>query len=277
MPCDKVVLVILDGLRPDAVRPDVMPALSFFSGLHWSAAHAITISPSVTVAAITSLATGVSPETHRLVEPGIRTVGMFAGLTLLPAHLRKHGKRVGIVMSDIPLPQLILARALLGVAGITDITPGGTRPVEVAERAVREVTRKGSGLTVVYLNECDRAGHAEGWMSPWYLSEAARLDDAVAKLIPLADREDTLVIIVADHGGGGLVPHDHEGDHPLNLRIPLVMAGSGVRERTRSQTPAHLLDVPATIIARLGLPVPSNYQGRVLAEAFEIPEVVAVA
>jgi predicted AlkP superfamily pyrophosphatase or phosphodiesterase len=271
-PCTKVVLVILDGLRPDAIRPTVMPNLTALRERYWSAAHAITISPSVTVAALTSLATGVSPATHRFTEPGLRMLGMFTGLTLLPAHLRRHGKKVAIVCNEVPAPQLILARTLLGVVGVNDLLPGGFRPEEVAAKAVEVATRPDAAFTVLYLNDCDRAGHSEGWMSPWYLSEAARLDDAIAVLTPLLDRADTLLIIVADHGGGGIVPHDHEGDHPLNLRIPLILAGTGVHPATRSQRPASLLDVPPTILTALGVSVPANYEGRVLTEAFATSE-----
>lgn len=74
----KVVLVILDGLRPEAISPAVMPGLTALAAEHWRAAHAVTVSPSVTVAALTSLATGVSPARHGLVQPGLRTLGMFA-------------------------------------------------------------------------------------------------------------------------------------------------------------------------------------------------------
>lgn len=272
----KVALVILDGLRPEAITPAVMPALSALSADHWRPAHAVTVSPSVTVAALTSLATGVSPARHGLVEPGLRTLGMFSGLTLLPSHLRRNDRQVTIVTTDLPIPSLILARTLIGVAGAVDLVTGGMEPASVGEVAAREIIRRGPGLTVVYLNDCDRAGHASMWMSPVYLEAAARLDQAVAVLAELARRDDTLLLFCADHGGGGLVPHDHDGDHPLNLRIPIILAGRGLHSRTLSQRPAQLLDIPPTILAALGVPVPASYEGRVLSEAFTV-EAEAVA
>jgi predicted AlkP superfamily pyrophosphatase or phosphodiesterase len=272
----KVVLVVLDGLRPEAVTPEVMPALTALSAAHWRALHAVTVSPSVTVAALTSLASGVSPERHGLIEPGFRTLGMFSELTLLPMHLRRNERQVGIVTTTLPIPSQILARTLLGVAGAVDLISGGEEPESVGETTAREVIKRGAGLTVVYLNDCDRAGHASMWMSPVYLEAASRLDHAVAILAELARRDDTLLIVTADHGGGGLVPHDHDGDHPLNLRIPLILAGRGVHRATTSQRPAHLLDIPPTIIDAFGLAVPTSYEGRVLSEAFTT-ERVAVA
>jgi arylsulfatase A-like enzyme len=253
-----------------------MPALSSLGAEHWRAAHAVTVSPSVTVAALTSLATGVGPERHGLVEPGFRALGMLSELTLLPGHLRRNDRQVTIVTTDLPVPSLILARTLLSVAGAVDLVAGGVEPASVGDIATREVIRRGPGLTVVYLNDCDRAGHASMWMSPVYFEAAAGLDQAVGVLAELARRDDTLLIFCADHGGGGLVPDDHDGDHPLNLRIPIILAGHGIRRRVLSHRPATLLDIPPTILASLGVAVPASYEGRILSEAFAV-EAEAVA
>lgn len=276
-PYKKVVLVILDGLRPEAITAEVMPALTALGAEHWRAAHAVTISPSVTVAALTSLATGVTPERHGMVEPGLKSIGALSGLTFLPAHLRKHDRQSTIITTDIPLPSLILAKTLLGFAGSVELVTGGVEPVSVGAVAVREIARRGPGLSVVYLNDCDQAGHASMWMSPVYLEAAARLDRAVGLLAELARRDDTLLLFCADHGGGGLVPNDHDGDHPLNRRIPIILAGRGVKRRAVSQRPASLLDIPPTISDALGVPVPASYEGRVLSEAFVREAEVAVA
>lgn len=67
----RVVLILVDGLRPDVVKPDLMPRLWALSREYTRADLARTIRPSVTVAALASLATGVRPDTHRLTEPGL--------------------------------------------------------------------------------------------------------------------------------------------------------------------------------------------------------------
>ena len=59
----KVVLVVIDGLRPDAITPERMPVLSDMVNRGWRAPQAVTVRPSVTVAALTSLASGVAPAT----------------------------------------------------------------------------------------------------------------------------------------------------------------------------------------------------------------------
>lgn len=269
---DKVVLVLLDGLRPDAIRPDVMPSLHALAARYWQAAHAVTVSPSVTVAALTSLATGVSPARHRFTTPSIGALPGLRDLTALPHQLRQHGRQFTVVTSDLTPAQQMLATTLLGLSGIGTLVTGGKTPALVAERAVREVTHRGEGMTFVYLNDCDRIGHPHGWMSTPYLEAAGALDRAVARLSGLIGLDDTLLLFAADHGGGGIVPDDHDGDHPLNLRIPLIFAGRRLRDRTLSQRPAHLLDIPTTLLAALGVPVPASYEGRVLSEAFVTQE-----
>jgi hypothetical protein len=42
---------------------------------------------------------------------------------------------------------------------------------------------------------------------------------------------DSLFCVLADHGGGGVAPTDHDAPHPVNDRIPLVLAGPRVRRK----------------------------------------------
>ena len=76
----RVVLVLADGLRPDALTPGLMPSLHSLGEGYARARDARTVRPSVTVAALASLATGVGPATHRLTEPGL---GFLPGLRRL--------------------------------------------------------------------------------------------------------------------------------------------------------------------------------------------------
>jgi predicted AlkP superfamily pyrophosphatase or phosphodiesterase len=102
-----------------------MPSLDGLARTYTMALRASTVRPSRTVAALASLATGVAPETHGLIEPGL---GFLARLpTLRPR----------------------------------------ARDVARAAQALALAPSRG-GLVFVYLNDCDQAGHAHGWMSPQY-------------------------------------------------------------------------------------------------------------
>lgn len=113
----RVVLLIVDGLRPDAITPAAMPALHDFAARWWRTT-ARTITPSVTVPALTSLATGVSPATHGILQPGLASVGRAAGLRPLPLELKRHGRATAVVLTDLPGSQRLVARSMLSLAGV---------------------------------------------------------------------------------------------------------------------------------------------------------------
>ena len=270
-----VVLLVIDGLRPDAIDVDRMPALAQLRDDHWSASRAETVSPSITIAALASLATGVAPGTHRLTEASVTALGRFRDLVPLPAHLKRHGIPTRIVIGEMPGPQLLLARLLVGAAGVAGLVSAGDEPGTVGVRAATLVRREPGGLVVVYLDDCDRAGHTSGWMSPRYFEAAARCDAAVSHLATLAESGQATLCVTADHGGGGVEPTDHDLPHPVNSAIPIILAGEGLAVRGSSDRAAHLLDIPPTVAALLGAPVPVGYEGRILSEALGVAPIAA--
>lgn len=62
----------------------------------------------------------------------------------------------------------------------------------------------------------------------------------------VANDPNTLLIALADRGGGGVVSNDHESDHPLDRTIPLILFGGTVA--WTSLTDASLLDAPSTVV-----------------------------
>jgi hypothetical protein len=260
---------LADGLRPDVVTPSYMPSLHVLQCAFTTARHARTVRPSVTVAALASLATGVSPETHGLTEPGLRFLGRLHRVRPLAAELRRHGLTAIAVVPELGRAARAVAGTLAAAAGIERLVPGGTSARGQAQVALRELDGLPPGLLFLYLADCDRAGHAHGWMSAPYLDAAAHVDAAIGELAHLTP--DDLLVIVSDHGGGGVEPRDHDMPHPVNDAIPLVLAGPRIRRHAELARPASLLDVPPTLLWAAGLPVPPGYEGRVLLEAFTRP------
>jgi len=262
----RVVLIVADGLRADAVTPSTMPSLYSLGWDYARARLATTVRPSVTVAALASLATGVGPGTHGLVDPGL---GFLKGLTRLKPLARelwRAGIRAEVVGSELDVSRRRITRALASAAGISSIELHGGDAVDTAGRARTRLSQTGRSFLLVYLKDCDYAGHEHGWMSPEYLAAASVVDTAIGGLATVADRN--LVLVTADHGGGGIVPNDHDGLHPLNESIPLVVAGPCVIRHRVIHTTVSILDVPATILWAFGLEVPASYEGRILDEAF---------
>ncbi len=102
-------------------------------------------------------------------------------------------------------------------------------------------------------------------MSARYADAAATLDAALGQLMRMIDLCDprTALVVLADHGGGGRQLRHHDSDHPLDRTIPVILAGGAIRP-AQLGTEVSLLDVPATILAMLGIPQPASYGGRAL-------------
>ena len=267
----RLIIALTDGLRPDAITPSVMPSLHALAGAYTSAAWARTVRPSATVAALASLATGVAPDTHRLIQPGLDFLPRVRNLRPVARELSRRGVPADVVTAELSLTALPIAWALAQAAGVRRLLPSGLRARDTAAAADWVLDESGTSLVFVYFPDCDEAGHAAGWMSDRYLAAAAEVDAAIGSLSRRVD--DSLLVVVADHGGGGVIATEHHHPHPVNEHIPLVLAGPGVARNHRLEGPVSLLDLCATVLWWFGAPIPTSYEGRPLLEAFA-PELV---
>jgi bisphosphoglycerate-independent phosphoglycerate mutase (AlkP superfamily) len=138
----------------------------------------------------------------------------------------------------------------------------GSGAVEVVATARPQLASQTRGLIVFHWPDADRAGHEHGWMSPQYGEAAVALDTALGQLMRAVDLTDpsTMLVALADHGGGGRQLRHHDSDHPLDRTIPIIFAGGAVRPGALNPQ-RRLIDVPATVLSVLGLPVPESYGG----------------
>jgi hypothetical protein len=261
----RCLTILIDGLRPDAVTTHAAPRLARLGRTGAAATGARTVRPSVTVAALTSLATGVSPRAHGLVQPGLGFLTRLGLVRPLGRELTRSGVPVVIATGQLAAASKAIAVALAAYAGVSRLVCAARGARGIADVALDLWTALPEGLLFVYINDCDLAGHAEGWMSPAYMDAVAAADAAAGRLIEAAG--DALLVVLADHGGGGVVPQDHDAPHPLNDAIPLILAGSSV-QCGALHGDVSLLDVPPTLLHWFGVAIPENYEGRVLLEAF---------
>jgi predicted AlkP superfamily pyrophosphatase or phosphodiesterase len=275
----RVILVVLDGLRPDAIERYDLKHLRRLSELGSASLSASTVEPSVTTAAMTSLLTGVSPTRHGIQSDHLFIPRSASTLSPMPGVLANHCYPSSGFMGQIPPLFRGLAARIGRQLGFTSVHLGGNNADEVLARAATTIRTQRRGLIFLHWHDADRAGHSDGWMSKAYGDGCRRLDAALGALTALADVPSdahTLLIALADHGGGGVAPRDHESDHPLDTTIPLIIAGGGALPVELKAV--SLLDVPPTVLSALGIEIPPSYEGRMLREAFALePEHVAVA
>lgn len=268
-PFRKIVLVVVDGLRPDAITAEEMPALKAMIANGWHAPSARTVRPSVTVAALTSLGCGVAPATHGLTEGRFRELPRLSMLNPLPAELRRLGVETSVVTPELPGAARWLAGALLRLAGVTRLIATSSAPAKLVEAGMERVAgNRKRELVVIYLNDADIAGHAWGWMSGAYLQAVRTIDRALARILPITTDQEALVVLTADHGGGGVIGNDHDHPHPVNETIPIAMLGGRVAPGVVASENVRLLDIPPTVLHGFGGTAPAGYEGRVIHEAF---------
>jgi predicted AlkP superfamily pyrophosphatase or phosphodiesterase len=248
-----VVVISVDGLRPDAVlaeQPATLMALAASGAATWQAQ---TVVPAATLPGHASMFSGVPPEVHGVTwNDYVPEQGYIQVPTMLSiAHAA--GLRVVLVAGKQKFDHL-------NPPGSTDVYVFVTNGDQgVADEAIRQAAA-GFDLMVVHFPNADYFGHLEGWMSPTYLRQLHRTDDAIGRLLA-ALPAGTTVIVTADHGGHGL----EHGRAPEDLAIPWIVAGPRVAPGTVITEPVSVMDTAATALHVLGLRLPAGAAGRVIA------------
>jgi hypothetical protein len=270
----RVIVAVLDGLRSDAIDRYSLPAFSHLRRVGAYSMGAQTVAPSVTACAMTSLLTGVPPEVHGMRTDRFTIPRVRHHLDPVPRVLARAGLPTSAHMARIPAPMRPVARTIVRLLGIGESEFRGDDSRAILDSARPAIERQQRGLILLHWPDADRAGHLAGWMSVEYEDAVRRLDASLGRLAELAGVSpgaETLLIALADHGGGGSDPRQHDSAHPLNRTIPLVIAGGNIA-RGPLAGPVSLLDVPATVLWALGVPLPASYAGTPLtgAPAFTI-------
>lgn len=271
-PARRVVVLVLDGLRADLIGDARFANLIALRDASAHTLDATTVLPSVTAVAMTSLLSGVTPGDHGIDSDRFRVPDPSRRLLTVPQIVTRAGLPSVGVVRQVPWLLRPLAKRIVRALGldVAHFARANARALLDAARPALRTQR--TGFIILHWPDCDAIGHRTGWMSAAYLSAVARMDDALGALrLELAStRNDTLLIALADHGGGGRVPTHHDSAHPLDCTIPIFLEGAGVhsQELTRGLT---LLDVPATVLWALGLPVPGSYAGTPIRDAFMAP------
>ena len=278
MPVRRVVLIVLDGLRPDAIPRFDLRECRRLARRGASTSRARTVEPSLTATCMASLLTGAAPERHGL-QGGRFYLPRPRGETHpLPRVLAAHALPSSAYVARVPMLMVGIAHRIGSHLGFSRTRFEGHGATDIVRAATRELAQPWRGLMVMHWPDADRAGHAAGWMSDPYARAAQTMDAALGQVMDVLDLDDpeTLLIAMADHGGGGAVPDHHDSAHPLDRTIPILMAGGQVRPGEIPQG-ASLLDVPATILWALGIPRPSSYAGSPLISAFRTPSPLVAA
>ena len=262
----QVVLVIVDGLRPEAIAAANAPNLQKLAATGAVSLRARAVEIPETLAGFVTIATGLPPSRHGITWDDDR--GITLGLPTIYTRVAEAGRTSALYFGKSKLGMLAggAAAAAHGPGAKNKNWEAGASDA-LARDFAREFTRQPFAFALVHLRETDFAGHGAGWMSPAYL-DAVRRDDAALGVVLEAIASSpaaatTTVLLTADHGGEG-TNHVARGTE-ASWTIPWLCWGPGIRPQAIAGTPT-LLDVAPTALALLKLPPLPEMTGRPVKE-----------
>lgn len=283
-----VLIISLDTFRADHMGflgarlsdgSSPTPALDAFAKECAGMKEAVTPSP-LTLPAHVTLLSGLDPHRHGVRENDSFRVPDDRRWKLLAEDLREHYE-TGAIVSGQPLESRYGLDAGFGSYQDTDPSDDPRDRLRFRERPAKETTQSairwlaqagGERPWFLFVHYFD-AHNPYVWHGPHkgvpgprlprdrYRSETIHLDEQVGRLLDAlpGGGEDTLVIIVADHGEG-LGDHQEATHgytlHQSTMRVPFLLkppAGVDVSALREEGPPARLVDVYPTVLDVCGI------------------------
>jgi predicted AlkP superfamily pyrophosphatase or phosphodiesterase len=254
-----VVVFGVDGLAPSAVAANRTPNMQKLMAIGAWTLHARAILPTVSAPNWSAMIMGTAPDfsgvTSNDWRPGKFEIAPFC--------------HDGAFHPPTVFGAIRKARPQAGAALFTDwpgfiplVEPDGPSKVSVAENDAGKTVREAiayfaserPALLFIHVDNVDHAGHGSGWYTEAYhkaVSEAdALLGDVIAAVDRSGMRNETILLVTADHGG-----HDtkHGGMLQSDIEIPWIAAGPGLKTG-EIRAPLSTTQTGPSIAAWLGVP-----------------------
>lgn len=268
----RVLIVSFDGLRPDAIEEAPMDNVLALMNSGAFTLTAQTVIPPTTLPAHSSMLVGTCVARHHVIwDDYIPENGFARGVDLFDlAH--QAGLRTVMIVGKDKLRQITEPQStdVYEAYDYTKLKEFTMAEKNIVPRAIEEV-EAGFGLMFVHFPSADLMGHDKGWMSYTQLAVLDREDRYFGDLLAALDengmRESTLIIVTSDHGG-------HESTHgeniPEDMTIPWIISGPGIQPMQLT-TDVQIMDTAPTVAYALHLPIPAEWQGIPVTEAFGLP------
>lgn len=270
---EHVVLISVDGLRPDLALRANMPTLR---GMLREGAYtfwAKTTEVSITLPSHTSMVTGVTPDKH-----GVTWNTDPPGETVYPKYptVMEMATKAGYVTAMVAGKSKFMTLNKPGTISQVFLPSAANSAVDddlVAAHAEEIIKTYKPDLLFIHFPGADSAGHSQGWGSDAQIAAIQKIDAGLARVFNALDhaglRASTVVILSADHGGAG---HMHGANDTRSRHIPWIAIGPGVKQgydlTQLADLEVHTEDSAATICYLLGLSQPSYFDGKPVLAAF---------
>lgn len=254
---NKVVLISIDGMRPDGLKQCQNPYVDELKKIASYTFDARTVFPSVTLPCHMSMFHSVVPERHGITTntymPQVRPInGLFE-------QLNKADKVSGMFYGWEPLRD-VSRPGSLKEAGYINACSFEHTDAMLTDRALDYIAMAKPDFVFLYMVETDeKGGHDNGWMSELYLDYINRAISNVKRVIEETKGEYT-VIVTADHGG-----HDraHGTDMDEDMTIPMIFYGPQFVPG-KEFSGVSILDIAPTIADIMNVSPAKEWEGKSL-------------
>ncbi len=256
---NRVVLILVDGMRPDGMVQAHTPNMDKIMANGQFSLKAKTVMPSVTLPVHMSLFHSVKPDRHNnLTNTYAPQVRPIPGLMDV---IHQHDKSGAMFynweqLRDLSRPGSLAASVYFAVngAGI------GESDLEITSQAIDWLSSHDCHLAFLYLGQTDEVGHRSGWMSPEYIEAIQEADVCIGQVMDALGGQ-VHYIVTADHGG-----HDNMHGTPLkvDMKIPMLMSGPKIAARGKIEGKVSILDIAPTITKILKVKAPKEWRGKSL-------------
>ncbi|MBM7701281.1 alkaline phosphatase family protein [Metabacillus iocasae] len=265
---DKVVVIVVDGMRKERFEEAKTPFLDKLRKEGTDYAQMETVYPARTVVCFTSMFTGTYPFEHGIKSNmvwklGIKVESIFDSLR----KVNKKGRMLAVAHLVDSMGK--------DVETFTAVMNKDQADRNIIERAKQVMKEQDPDLFIVQLIGTDQIGHSRGVLYNEYIEKIEEADALIEEYVKWLEKEgkmdNTTLVICADHGqADGIGGHGHldEGERyvPFFVHGPHIEKGKVVNEKQS------LVSLAPTIAYLLGAPYPSHSRGRVLKEAIRKEE-----
>ena len=250
----KVILISIDGMRPDGLRQCGNPYVKELEKICAYTYNGSSVSPSVTLPCHYSMAHSVVPQRHGILTnfyvPQARPIKSLFDVI-------KENKGVNAMFYGWePLRDIAWAGALTYATYINAYTAESVDTL-LTDKCIETLESNDVDFAFLYMVDTDeKGGHDSGWMTEEYLRRISIAIDNVKRIIEkFGDKYS--IIIMADHGG-------HERSHgtmaPEDMTIPFFFYGKDFQPGKISKL-ISLLEIAPAIAKVMGIEPDSDWDG----------------
>lgn len=252
---EKVLLILVDGMRPDGIAACAHPFLRELQKECSGSMAASTVMPSVTLPCHASLFFSVDPSRHGITTntwvPQVRPIDSIADAAA------KAGKRCAMFYNWEELRDLNRPGSLIcSYYENHDEYGGNASDCRVTDGAIGCLLHEEPDFIFLYLGHTDGAGHQYGWMTEQYLDTLSNASACIEKIYR-ALPEGWSMIVTADHGGH---ERSHGCDIPEDMTIPILFHGPAF-PKGREIPGLNIKDIAPTIARLMGFKAPAEWEG----------------